>query len=363
VPGRREASCSFVTAVRRRFVDPLTKGSAMPRLSDARTIASVSCMPTSSITELSALYARVVRGLPATPRYGQERGYRVFWTERGALRHRDLVAVEGGFAILGRHSRAHIRLLDDPTVALRHAILRAEITAAGGVALRMTDLLAPIGTCIEGDLQPRFSFVAEGEVCARVGSHAFCALPFDGCAPLPPHGGPGRADRPDPTTFDDVADADDVPARRPEVSEVLPRERLREQLAEHATKGATITPSLRPQHVDSLPPSAGPIVARLTLLGNRGRLSLALDAAQLEGTVILGRYDRCTAGKQVFSEHVSRMHVALRKVEGGLEAIDLASTNGMRVHGETVHRVVITERNDLVLADHRDERVRIELVG
>jgi hypothetical protein len=335
----------------------------MTRLSDARTIVAVSSLPTSSITELSSLYARVRSGLSATPRYGRERGYRIFWLERGALRHRDLVAAENGFAILGRHSRAHVRLLGDPTVALRHAILRAERTATGDVRLRMTDLLAPIGTCIEGNPEPQFSFVAEGEVCARVGHHAFCALPFDGCAPLPPHGGPGRADRPDLTRFDDTDDDEDGDAPRPEHSEVVRRELREVQRGSSGVSAATITPSLRPQHVDSLPPPAGPVLARVTLLGDRGRMSFALGAEQLERTVILGRYERCAAGKQVFSDHVSRMHVALRRVEGGIEAIDLASTQGLMHRGEIVHRIVVQDRADLVLAEDRDERVRVELVG
>ena len=347
----------------------------MPRFSDARTWVTPSTAPTSSITDLSALYARVRGGLAASPRYGSERGYRVFWLERGVLRHRDLVAAEHGFAILGRHSRAHVRLLDDPTVALRHAILRAERKDDGGVCLRMTDLLAPIGTCIEGDPEPRFSFVAEGEVCARLGRHAFCAVPFDGCAPLPPEGGPGRAGPAAHLDADDIDDSEDgddrddpeasagPAASHREVSEHVPRGRSgeeRELLALHRT---TIVPLLRPQHVESLPAPRGPLAARVTLLGDRGRLTLPLDAEQLERAVILGRYERCAAGSQVFSTHVSRMHVALRRVAGGVEAIDLASTQGLMVRGDVVHRVVVEDRADLILSESRDERVRIELVG
>ena len=100
--------------------------------------------PRASVPEAAGLFARAAAFLPHSPRFGAAHGYRIFWLERGELRFRDVVADPRGFAIMGRHSRAHVQLAHDETIALRHFVLRAQRSDAGVSSLEVADLLAPL---------------------------------------------------------------------------------------------------------------------------------------------------------------------------------------------------------------------------
>lgn len=303
------------------------------------------------------VFARAFAFLPRSPRFGRERGYRVLWLEAGELRFRDVVEHPAGYAILGRHSRAHVRLRGDPTLALRHFVLRARRTASGAPALHVADLLSPLPLFVDGSDEPRFSCTLEGAVTARIGGHAICALPFDGCAALPEGGGPGRGDGPDDED-DDEDEPDDVlvgprlVAPRP-VAVAVPRV---------SACAATMT-----SRIEDLQPwphgqsGAGSGGIALELEGALGRAKVWVSEPQLEGLVVLGRYARCRVGANVFSTSVSRMHLAITRSPDGLEVLDLASTQGVRVGGVRAHRAIVGDGSVIRLAD--GERVRVRVRG
>jgi hypothetical protein len=357
--------------------------------SDCRT-----CMP--SLDDLCAglsmatdVFARASAYLPHSPRHGQAHGYRVFWLEAGALRFRDVVEHPAGYAILGRHAEAHVRLLGDPTIALRHFVLRARRTPAGVPELHVADLLAPLPLFVDGSDAPQRSCAVEGAFSARLGAHALCALPFDGCASLSAAGGPGRGDRPDEDE-PSGRDADDIDLSglppgfehlfRPTPPPRAPRDpgpRAPQRVALEAVVRAlpappapsarraqrldvTLTSHIASTHVSALPETSPErAVLWLDLVGQGGRRTLRLSEAQLEGLVILGRYDRCLAGGDVFSTSVSRMHLGVTRSPEGIEVIDLASTQGVLVDGEPVHRAVISDGAVIVLSESGGELVRV----
>ncbi len=102
-------------------------------------------------------------------------------------------------------------------------------------------------------------------------------------------------------------------------------------------------------------------VVTLALRGPRGRDVLHLSAAQLEGFVVLGRYDRCHVRGEVFSDGVSRMHLGLMRCEGGIEVFDLASTNGVYVGQRRVRFARVTEHESFSLGEDADDRVHVRV--
>ena len=340
-----------------------------------------------SIPEAASLYARAVAYLPVSPRHGRNAGYRFFWSEKGALRFRDVVEHPRGFAVLGRHSRAHIRLLGDPTLGLRHFVFRARRSAAGVPELHVADLLAPLPLLIDGNDEAQHACSIEGAFSGRVGAHAIAAFPFDGCGDLDARGGPGRGDRAESDDDDSIEDDDDLPR-----DEVVGAASYVPPPASVSARGTGIGPAprVRPTgfHASEQAPAAGPKVPRTTIAravprtthlellsrtpppnaavmleisGAGGRHSIAVSEAQLQGLVIVGRYERCVEGGTVFSSLVSRMHFALSRVSGGVEVIDLASTAGISVGGEDTRHVRVTSSVELQLSD--EDRVHVRVIG
>lgn len=337
---------------------------------NVRTRVACPLDPVAGVAQVSALAARALAFLPRSPRFGRERGHRVLWTEGSALRFRDVVHDPRGYAVLGRHRRAHIRLLGDPTIALRHFVLRAGRAADGEPALHVRDLLAPVPLFVDDEQVPRYACSIRGSFSARIGGHVICALPFDGCAPLPPGGGPGRGDRSDEEDEDD--DGDDDEAR---VESEPDEERARRELRGGGDRGAAsrwrparsageVDVCTRTTDLGSLVDAARPrAYVALELIGRKGRVTRVLGAEPLDGLVILGRYPRCLEGAALFSENVSRMHVALTRSGDALEVLDLASTQGVWVDGARARRGLAGDGSTIALTDAGDELVRVRMLG
>ena len=365
------------------------------RLSDADnknkgTLMWVPDDPRASVPEAAGLFARAAAFLPHSPRFGAAHGYRIFWLERGELRFRDVVADPRGFAIMGRHSRAHVQLAHDETIALRHFVLRAQRSDAGVSSLEVADLLAPLPLFVDGSETPQHACLIEGAFSARLGAYAFCGLPFDGCAALGSEGGPGRGDGRQNHDADDADNADDLveeaargDAERPGFGTV--------EGAPHGRAAAPRAIGKVPIPIDRSagievprPPQAGSAVSArprttlievmpsshpddafvtLELTGPRGKATVHLTAEQLDGFVVLGRYERCRAGGEVYSDAASRMHVALRGDGEGVAVFDLASTNGVYLRGERVFHARVTASETFTLGSLPDNRVRVTVHG
>ena len=260
--------------------------------------------------------------------------------------------------VVGRHSRAHVRLAGDPTIGLRHLVLRSRHDAEGRPFLAVSDLLAQRPFFVDGADTPQRACAARGAITLRVGAHALTALPFDGCAPLDARGGPGRADREEPPLDDDDASPTDAEVEAPVDRRLVNLAAWR--AASRAPSDVHVTTRTGSTHLGlvALPSQAAPGL-RLVLRGARGRTSLVVPSTDLDGLVIVGRYERCAAGPGVFAERVSRMHLALTRCAEGIEVLDLASTNGLRIDEVETHRAVLRRGHEITFSDDGDEWIRV----
>jgi hypothetical protein len=360
------------------------------KLSDASTRLPSIGDVRASVPQAVSLYARAAAYLPVSPRRGNAAGYRVFWNEDGDLRFRDVVEDPRGFAVLGRHSRAHIRLLGDPTIALRHFVFRARRSDVGVPELHVADLLAPMPLLIDGNDEAQHACAIEGAFSGRVGAQAIAAFPFDGCGDLDARGGPGGGDRPESDGEEGLVNADDLPsddvagaaehvapssssaADSVDMKPVGDGPRVRSMDAPLVEAMPPVEPNRtqtvaarsvpRTTHIELLsripPPNAA---VMLEISGAAGRHSIALSEFQLRGPVIVGRYDRCIESGKVFSDSVSRMHFALSRVPGGVEILDLASTCGIAVDGREAFHFLVKSSATLELTD--EDRVHIRVTA
>ncbi len=218
-------------------------------------------------------------------------GYRLYWLADGRFGSFDVPLDPTAYLVIGRHAMCDLVLDDDPTIALRHLLVRASRLDDGCPRLSVVDLHTNIGFEVNGARQER-SMALTGPVAFRVGAYALVALPAGEALPAElPRPSQSRALVPHPYR--------DAP-----ISSVtlLPRAI---QLGEtNVTHGSNWT---------------------LTLQSARGSASMRLSALDLELGVLVGRAPKCAdALRSVLHDGISRVHLLLRK---GV-AYDLASTQG-----------------------------------
>lgn len=246
---------------------------------------------------------------------GGEIVHRIFWGREGALFSRDLGHAPRDFAILGRHSRCDMRVLD-AEVSLRHLLIQGTRLGDGRHVVRMLDLRAQLPFHLLDDV-PRRSVVATGPLVARVGRWVVVAFPIDGSTP--------PVDLPEA----EVAEVPDLAsAIRSDPDESSAGSRI------SAVPRTTEMTSL--EHFDVAVGDAALTVARGEL---RARVSVSRD--DLERGVLIGRASRCVDGgiREVLDTHISRAHALLLSDGSDVFAYDLASTNGMYVDGRAVRSI------------------------
>lgn len=124
----------------------------------------------------TAVAAEKARNEPAA-------GYRLYWMAVGYFGSIDVPLDPQSFLVLGRHAMCDVVLEGDPTIALRHLLVRASRLDDGCPRLSVIDLHTNIGFELAGGHQER-SMAATGPIAFRVGAYAIVALP--GGEPMPP---------------------------------------------------------------------------------------------------------------------------------------------------------------------------------
>jgi hypothetical protein len=235
-------------------------------------------------------------------------GYRLYWLSANEFASFDVPVDENAFTIVGRHDQCDVVLEADPTIALRHLMVRASLLDDGSPRLFVLDLHTDIGFEVAGARSERSSS-ATGPFVFRVGAYAMVALP--GGEPMPPA-------LPEPACARAmVAHPYRQPGRPAEVT-LLPRAiELGEGPSDPGGPGWTVT-----------------------VTGEGGGAEVHLSPMDLEIGVLVGRAPKCNDQlRALLHDGISRVHLLLRRGR----AYDLASTQGTYTRHRRVRSVALDD--------------------
>jgi hypothetical protein len=235
-------------------------------------------------------------------------GYRLYWMAEGRFGSFDVPLDPGSYVVVGRHGMCDVVLDGDPTIALRHLLVRASRLDDGAPRLSVVDLHTNIGFEVGGAKGER-SIAATGPIALRVGAYALVALPS---------GQPIPASLPEPARVRAVVPH---PYRDAPVSSITFLPRLLELSETNSGAGSASGWTLR-------------------LHGAHGAASVQLSPLDLELGVLVGRAPKCNdVLRNVLNDGISRVHLLLRK---GI-AYDVASTQGTYAFHRRVRAVPLDD--------------------
>ncbi len=263
------------------------------------TIASVrsnpsTCLPVSSILEnapdLGVAYS--VAAAAERARSDKAPGYRLYFLAQGRFGSCDVPTEPHAFIVVGRHEFCDLVLDADPTIALRHLLVRARRLDDGALRLSMLDLHTNLGFEVSSGESSR-SISATGPLAFRVGRYALVAIP----------GG------------------DELPTELPKPAYARALIAPKHPYRDAPVSSVTLLPSAMDLG------ASHDVDAKYTVMlwGARGSASVRLSELDLELGVLVGRAPKCNAAlASVLNNGISRVHLLLRR---GV-AYDLASTQG-----------------------------------
>ena len=231
-------------------------------------------------------------------------------------------------AILGRHTRADLRLGEDPSLSLRHLALLLFPRPSGGAGARyrLLDLRTATGFLDERGKRLR-ALEANGPAFVRCGRYTVLIFPAT------------EAENPWP---DDPKAAWKRIPERLYLDEVETEERSREWEAEHdrawevdALPGLKESPTLvhhlagPEMAVHELVDEGKPPLGEIQVTSSRGVATIVVGESAARAGVLLGRSRRCDAGRVLSDRSISRVHLLVIEIAGNLFAIDTASYNGL----------------------------------
>ncbi|RLB45392.1 MAG: hypothetical protein DRJ42_30030 [Deltaproteobacteria bacterium] len=234
-------------------------------------------------------------------------------------RRRTLVTLDDGHLVVGRHTEADLCLDADPSVSLRHLLIRAVQLEDGTPALRMLDLDTKAGFRVEGGDDVR-SLIATGPFAVAVGEWVIAGIPH-GRPKQPPRGGGGPYR---------------VAAPVLHRAERVPRQADRDDRRSHIT--------LLPR-VDWIGASSSvSLVARLQLSSRRGDDTLPITQPMLDRGVLVGRYERCVGrgSRGITTATISRTHALILRDGPEDRIFDLASTGGTFLDGRRIRSAALS---------------------
>jgi hypothetical protein len=248
-------------------------------------------------------------------------GFTLVAIGQGSWHRRFLPAIRDAAMVVGRHTECELSLHGDPTVSLRHLLLRAIRLEDGTPALRVLDLETPLGFGIE-DGTPVRSIVATGPFAIALGEWVVVGVPH---GPLPPvmSGGAGPYR---------------IAAPELHLSHQVPRR---------------VAGDARRSHITLLPAASSLIAAPQswgvrTMKVRRGHreAQVGITDDALERGILIGRYDRCITGglREILTHSISRAHALILRNEGEDRIYDLASTQGIYIKGKRVKSATLPRR-------------------
>jgi hypothetical protein len=263
-------------------------------------------------------------------------GYRVFWVLGEHIGSLDLPAHDASYLVMGRHTQCDVVLAADPTIALRHLLVRAQLLDDGAVGLRILDLNTTLAFHVD-DGGPCRSIFAMGPIAVRLGPYAVVGMPIDA------HG--ISADLPKP----EVARAMSVPMRSTGGPYRNPANR-----APGVFRSSHVTLLPSSAFLEDIPASGGDGgrararpegYGRITVDRGTRIAGIEVTEHELDAGVLIGRADKCRDDglRAVLDISISRAHVLLLRERGVVTAFDLASTQGTYVYGVRVRRAILAD--------------------
>jgi hypothetical protein len=266
-------------------------------------------------------------------------GYRILWSFEDRFSAIDLPAAPDAYLVAGRHTHCDIVLDAEPTVALRHILMRAVVLPDGAVGVRFLDLRTSLAFHVDAG-GPCRSIFAGGPIAIRLGPYAIVALPLDpNCVP---------ASLPKPTLARQLAMPRAVavsPYRAP-----APRGGDGNGRAFRSSH-ITILPSI--PALEELPPTKSGF-ARITVERGRCMASVEVGDAALESGILIGRADKCMDQglRALLDETISRAHVLIIREEGRTSAFDLCSVHGTYARGVRVRHYPLADSGTSLALGH-----------
>lgn len=271
--------------------------------SNASTCIPGATLPSMIAPPLRSLY---VVALAAEKEREPAAAYRLYWMASGRFGCCDVAADPSAHVVVGRHALCDAVIDADPTVALRHLLVRASRLDDGCPRLSVIDLHTTLGFAL-ADGRPARSIVATGPIGLVVGGYALVALP--GGEPPPRELPPPRVDMTLGSPYRD-------PAPVPRIT-LLPRASQFGETSGPAREGVTVT-----------------------VASPHGSAIVHVSALDLELGVLVGRAPKCNdVLRTVLNGGISRVHVLLRRNM----VYDLASTQGTYAAGRRVRSARVDE--------------------
>lgn len=250
----------------------------------------------------------------------REPGHRVYWMSADMFGSRDVPAARASFLVLGRHTQCDAMLEDDPSIALRHLLVRSARLDDGCPILSVVDLRSHEGFELSDGTRQR-SILATGPIVLRVGAYAIVAIPS---------GEPPAAELPTPVCSRIGGNPYRLMAR-PVGLDPVARPTLVSRI--------TLLPRVTMVSEPSVAPRGGEAREyELYLRSPGGHAGVRLTAQDLAHGVLIGRATKCVdAGlRAVLDAGISRVHALLVRDRHGCFVYDTASTQGTYVDGRAV---------------------------
>ena len=252
-----------------------------------------------------------------------EVGHRIYWMTRGSFGSCEITAGRLSSLVVGSHPLCDVRLFEDPSVELRHLLIRSSALDDGCPILSVVDLHTARGFLLSNGACER-AIDATGVIVLRVGAYAIVALPS---------GAPLAEDMPEPVCR--------AAAESPYRIAAIPSELY----AMKIDRGSRIT--LLPRVIDfadSRMPTAGEEAYDIAMTSHAGARLLRVAGADLRKGILVGRSLNCDPLlRAIVDGGTSRGHLLLMKDRAGAVAYDMSSTQGTYFAGRRMRAIELAD--------------------
>ena len=252
-------------------------------------------------------------------------GHRIYWITQGSFGSCEIAAGRLSSLVAGSHPLCDIRLFQDPSVDLRHLLIRCTALDDGCPLLSVVDLHTAHGFFLSNGACVR-TIDATGVIVIRVGAYAIVALPS---------GAALDDELPAPI----CSEAAESPYRIN--ANVIPPELY----AMKIDKSSRIT--LLPKVVDfadSRRPGVGEEAYEIAMTSRAGARVLRVAGDELEKGILVGRSLNCDPQlRAIVDMGTSRGHLLLMKDRAGAVAYDMSSTQGTYFAGRRMRAMELSD--------------------